>query len=69
MPRTVAQEVPTIRPFVRVKMLNADEYTVLEKTVASRKLPAGRVRRAKKIVLSSNQGHTAREIAVKLDCN
>jgi transposase len=50
------------------KMLNADEYRVLKKTVASRKLPAGKVRRAK-IVLSSNQGHTAREIAQKLDCN
>jgi transposase len=57
-----------MRPFVRVKMLNADEYRVLKKTVASRKLPAGKVRRAK-IILSSNQGHTAREIAAKLDCN
>jgi hypothetical protein len=56
-------------PFVRVKMLNADEYPVLKKTVASRKLPVGKVRRAKKIVLSSNQGHTSCEIAVKLDCN
>ena len=57
-----------MRPFVRVKMLNADEYRVLKKTVASRKLPAGKVRRAK-IILSSNQGHTAREIAEELDCN
>ena len=57
-----------MRPFVRVKMLNAEEYRVLKKTVASRKLPAGKVRRAK-IILSSNQGHTAREIAAKLDCN
>ena len=57
-----------MRPFVRVKMLNADEYRVLKKTVASRKLPARKVRRAK-IILSSNQGHTAREIAAKLDCN
>jgi transposase len=57
-----------MRPFVRVKMLNADEYRVLKKTVASRKLPAGKVRRAK-IVLLSNQGHTAREIAEKLGCN
>ena len=57
-----------MRPFVRVKMLNAEEYRVLKKTVASRKLPAGKVRRAK-IILSSNQGLTAREIAAKLDCN
>src|SRR5687768_4097364 len=57
-----------MRPFVRVKMLNANEYRVLKKTVASRKLPAGKVRRAK-IVLLSNQGHTAREIAEKLGCN
>ena len=57
-----------MRPFVRVKMLNADEYWVLKKTVAGRKLPAVKVRRAK-IILSSNQGHTAREIAAKLDCN
>lgn len=57
-----------MRPFVRVKMLNADEYRVLKKTVASRKLPAGKVRRAK-IILSSNQGYTAREIAARLDCN
>lgn len=42
-----------MRPFVRVKMLDADEYRVLKKTVASRKLPAGKVRRAK-IILSSN---------------
>lgn len=57
-----------MRPFVRVKMLDADEYRVLKKTVASRKLAAGRVRRAK-IVLSSDQGYTAREIAQKLECN
>jgi transposase len=57
-----------MRPFVRVKTLNADEDRVLKKTVASRKLAAGKVRRAK-IVLSSNQGYTAREIAEKLGCN
>jgi hypothetical protein len=28
------KEVPPMRPFVRVKMLNADEYRVLEETVA-----------------------------------
>ncbi len=48
-----------MRPFVRVRMRGADEYRVLKKTVASRKLAAGKVRRAKKFVLISNQGHTA----------
>jgi len=57
-----------MRPFKRVKMLNADEYRVLKKTAHSRKMAAGKVRRAK-IVLLSNQGHTAREIAERLDCN
>ncbi len=49
-------------------MLHADEYRVLKKTVASRKIAASKAGRAK-IILSSNQGHTAREIAQKLDCN
>ncbi|MDP9475912.1 MAG: helix-turn-helix domain-containing protein [Actinomycetota bacterium] len=57
-----------MRPFKRVKMLHADEYRVLEKAVASRKGAAGKARRAK-IVLLSNQGLTAREIAAGLDCN
>src|SRR5215203_5026330 len=57
-----------MRPFNRVKMLNADEYRVLKKTAHSRKMAAGKVRRAK-IVLLSNQGLTAREIAERLDCN
>jgi DNA-directed RNA polymerase specialized sigma24 family protein len=57
-----------MRPFKRVKMLNADEYRVLKKAVASRKIAAGKARRAK-IVLLSNQGLTAREIAERLDCN
>ena len=57
-----------MRPFKRVKMLNADEYRVLKKAVSSRKMAAGKARRAK-IVLLSNQGHTAREIAARLDCN
>ncbi len=39
-----------MRPFARVKMRGADEYGVLKKTVASRKLAAGKVRRAKKFV-------------------
>ena len=57
-----------MRPFKRVKMLHADKYRVLKKAVSSRKMAAGKARRAK-IVLLSNQGHTAREIAARLDCN
>jgi transposase len=57
-----------VRPFKRVKMLNADEYRVLKRAVNSRKIAAGKARRAK-IVLLSNQGFTAREIAERLDCN
>ena len=49
-----------MRPFKRVKMLDADEYRVLKSAVASRKIAAGKARRAK-IVLLSNQGLTARE--------
>ena len=57
-----------MRPLKRVKMLNAEEYRFLKEAVARRKTPAGKARRAK-IVLLSNQGYTAREIAGKLDCN
>ncbi len=57
-----------MRPFKRVKMLHADDYRVLKKAVASRKTAAGKARRAR-IVLLSNQGHTAREIAERLGCN
>lgn len=57
-----------MRPFKRVKMLNADEYRVLKEAVASRKIAAGKARRAK-IVLLCNQGHTARKIAERLECN
>ncbi len=57
-----------MRPFVRVKMLHADDYRVLKDTAVSRKMPAGKMRRAK-IILLSNQGHTATEIGAKLDCN
>jgi hypothetical protein len=47
-----------MRPFKRVKMLDADEYRVFKRAVASRKIAAGKARRAK-IVLLSNQGLTA----------
>jgi len=36
-----------MRPFKRVKMLNADEYRVLKAAVARRKTPAGKARRAR----------------------
>ena len=49
-----------MRPFKRVKTLDADEYRVLKRAVASRKIAAGKARRAK-IVPLSNQGLTARE--------
>ena len=49
-----------MRPFKRVKMLDADEYRVLKRAVASRKIAAEKARRAK-IMPLSNQGLTARE--------
>ncbi len=67
MASTLRREVP-MRPFVRVKMLNSQDYKQLRELARSRKLAAGKVKRAK-IVLLSNQGYTAREIAEKLDYN
>jgi hypothetical protein len=52
-----------MRPFKRVKMLDADEYRVLKRGVASRKIAAGKARRAK-IVLLSNQDLTVCERAL-----
>ena len=49
-----------MRPFKRVKMLDAEEYRILKRALASRKIAGGKARRAK-IVLLSNQGLTARE--------
>ena len=49
-----------MRPFKRVKILDAGEYRVLKRAVAGRKIAAGKARRAK-IVLFSNQVLTARE--------
>jgi hypothetical protein len=57
-----------MRPFKRVKMLDADEYRLLKRAVTSHKIAAGKASRAK-IVLLSNQGLTAREIAARLECN
>jgi len=48
-----------MRPFTGVRMLDADEYRVHKRAVASRKIAAGKARRAK-IVLLSNQSLTAR---------
>ena len=36
-----------MRPFKRVKLLNADEYRVLKKALQSRKIAVGKARRAK----------------------
>jgi len=41
-----------MRPFKRVKMLDADEYRVLNRALASRKIAAGKARRAKIVLLS-----------------
>ena len=57
-----------MRPFVRIKMLHSQDYKLLREMSRSRKLAAGKVKRAK-IILLSNQGYTAREIAEKLDYN
>lgn len=57
-----------MRPFVRVKMLHSQNYKQLREMTRSRKLAAGKVKRAK-IILLSNQGYAAREIAQKLDCS
>ena len=48
-----------MRPYKRVKMLEADEYQVLKRAVASRKIAPEKARR--EVVLLSNQGLTARE--------
>ena len=44
-----------MRPFKQIRMLDADEYRVLKRAVACRKIAAGKARRTK-IVLLSNQG-------------
>jgi hypothetical protein len=49
-----------MRPFKRVKLLDAHEYRLLKRALASRKIAAGKARPAK-IVPLSNQCLTARE--------
>lgn len=54
-----------MRAYVRVRPLTDDEYQLLKRQAASRKLAAGRVKRAQ-VVLLSNQGYRAEEIAERL---
>jgi hypothetical protein len=53
---------------VRIRKLEAEEYNALKKWAASRRMAAGRVKRAQ-IILLSNQGYIASEIAQSLDLN
>ncbi len=55
-----------MRAPVRIRALTQEEYAELKRMERSRKLAAGRVKRAQ-IVLLSNQGYLAHEIAEKLD--
>jgi len=57
-----------MRPYVRVRTLTPEEYAMLKRMAAARKLAAGRVTRAK-IMLLSNQGYTVQEIATQLHVN
>jgi transposase len=54
-----------MRAYVRVRPLTDDEYQLLKRQAASRTLAAGRVKRAQ-VVLLSNQGYRAQEIAERL---
>jgi len=54
-----------MRAYVRVRPLTDEEYQQLKRMAASRKLAAGRVKRAQ-VVLLSNQGYRAQEIAERL---
>jgi transposase len=54
-----------MRAYVRVRPLTDDEYQLLKRQAASRKLAVGRVKRAQ-VVLLSNQGYRAQEIAERL---
>lgn len=57
-----------MKPPLRIRKLEAEEYQALKKWAASRTMAAGRVKRAE-IILLSNQGYIAAEIAQKLDLN
>ena len=55
-----------MKPPVRIRKLEDEEYCALKKWAASRRMAAGRVKRAQ-IILLSNQGYIASEIAQSLD--
>jgi transposase len=55
-----------MRPYVRVRSLSEEEYQQLKRLSTSRKLAAGRVKRAQ-LILLSNQGYRVQEIAEQLD--
>lgn len=57
-----------MRPYVRVRTLTREEYEELKRMERRRKLAAGKVKRAK-IILLSNLGYLTKEIAEKLDCH
>jgi transposase len=61
----LSEEVSAMRAYVRVRPLTDEEYQLLKRQAASRKLAAGRVKRAQ-VVLLSNQGYRAQEIAERL---
>ena len=52
-----------MRPFKRVKMLEADEYHVLKRAVASRKIAAGKARRARRSCCSNQASPPARGLS------
>ena len=54
-----------MHPYLRIRSLTEEEYTHLRKMSTSRKLCAGRVKRAQ-IILLSNQGYLPTEIGQKL---
>jgi len=55
-----------MKPPLRIRKLEEEEYRALKKWAASRTMAAGRVKRAQ-IILLSNQGYIAQEIAAKLE--
>lgn len=55
-----------MRAFARVRKLTEEEYQELKRWDCSRKMAAGRVKRAR-VVLLSNQGYTRVEIAARLE--
>ncbi len=48
-----------MRPFKRVKMFNADEYRVLKNALVSRKIAAGKARRAQLALLHAREALVA----------